>query len=162
MDTNPKSPFSLIRGVLLLLLISLIFAGYYFFFRPISRQEVNLTGTSAYCTFSKDNYLMESHSKGGKTRSVTTADGRIDHLVDDGETTYLWQEGQSVGIKIYQPYLAEFDNVEEPDPSVIGKTPQDLGMTVKCLARWFPDSIFQPPQNIQFTESQGVTAGVKP
>lgn len=87
------------------------------------------------------------------------------HFIKDGETQYIWSDGQPGGIKmtITKEEEEEFKKMAKENQ---GSVDMDTKVTMKC-SKWSPDAgMFAPPSGIEFQDFsdmmkslQGASAG---
>lgn len=121
------------------------------------------SGRPTTCTITKDATQMEYNLKGKMMAAKITSevDGKttLSHMLSDEQYLYLWVEGQNQGTKM------NLSTPSSPAPTYLSeeKTPQfdsaddyqalqDEGYTINCQPGTFSDSIFTPPNTIDFLD----------
>ncbi len=122
-----------------------------------SLKDLLAKGIAQSCTFSSDAESGTVYVSGGKTRgdfsSVTEGKTVLSHMIVDGNTSYLWTDGQNTGFKMsFDPNAAA-----SATPGTAGTTGStgsfdaNANMNYKCSS-WFADaSKFALPAGVTFT-----------
>jgi len=128
-----------------------------------SLKELIAAGVAQKCTFSTSNESGSSEGTtfvaGGKMRgdftSVVAGKTTKSHMIVDGNTNYIWTDGEKTGFK------TTFEETESsggegtsgsPETTAEGQTDLNQKVDYKCSA-WVTDlSQFAPPSDVQFTD----------
>lgn len=133
-----------------------------------SVKDLIAAGIPQKCTFTSTeggaSTQGTTYVAAGKVRGDfgSTIDGKasVSHMISDGETTYIWQDGQMNGVKMEIPKDSQGEASTQPVDTSVGKQADlDQKMDYDCSA-WIPDtSLFSPPSDVTFTDlSQMYTA----
>lgn len=130
---------------------------------PSSLKDLISKGIAQSCTFSNEGSTGTVYVSGGKVRGDfdTTVDGKVtkSHMIVDGNTSYIWSDGQTTGVKM------TFDASATPSAtgttSTAGSFDASANMNYKCGV-WLADSsMFVLPVGVQFM-SFGTPTGASP
>lgn len=130
---------------------------------PSSLKELISKGIAQSCTYSNEVSSGTVYVSGEKVRGDfnTTIDGKItkSHMIVEGNTSYLWSDGQASGIKM------TFD--ASATPSAEGATTPvgfDAGanMNYKCGAWIVDSSVFTLPTDVKFMTFETTAPGASP
>lgn len=147
-------------------LLVLLLGGYFFMTRgkpgslpgsqtstsPSSLKDLLTKGVAQSCTFSNEGSNGTVYVAGGKMRgdfdAVTEGKTVKSHMIVDGNTSYIWMDGEKTGFKM------SFDPATQSEGSAESTTPGsfDAGadMNYKCGA-WINDgSLFKLPADVSF------------
>lgn len=128
-----------------------------------SLKDLIAAGIAQKCTFSTTDESGSSEGTtyvaGGKMRgdftSVISGKTTKSHMITDGNTNYIWMDGEKTGFKTT---IEETGETETGDTSVSQDVTSQGGADLnakadyKCSA-WVTDSsMFTPPTNVQFTD----------
>jgi len=126
-----------------------------------SLKELIAGGVAQRCTFSTVDESGSSEGTtyvaGGKMRGdfTTTSSGKTtaSHMIVDGNTNYIWMDGEKTGFKTTIEETAETgDTPVTQDVGSQGGVSLDQRTDYKCSA-WITDlSQFTPPATVQFTD----------
>lgn len=116
-----------------------------------SLKDLLTKGVAQSCTFSNEGSTGTVYVAGGKMRgdfdSVTEGKTVKSHMIVDGNTSYIWMDGEKTGFKM------SFDPASQPSGSgaPTGGFDTNASMNYKC-GTWITDSTqFTPPSNVTFT-----------
>ena len=118
-------------------------------------------GQSQQCSFSMDEGSSGSvYVASGKMRGdfTTTSDGQttVSHMLVDGQTSYLWMDGQDTGYKF------SIDAADQPEgqSGQEGQANMDLDEKVDYSCKpWSVDSsVFALPQGVEFSDMSQFTS----
>lgn len=110
-----------------------------------------------------DNSELAYYLKGSKMKTAFLQDETFSYMINDGEYTYIWQEGSLEGIKTALPteeemaetveqtedYAKDYPDFYNPDAIV---EYEKTGYKVDCQKDSFGDEMFVPPTNVVFTD----------
>jgi hypothetical protein len=126
-----------------------------------SIKDLMASGVPQKCTFSTSDESGTSEGttyvSGGSVRAdfSTTIDGEtsVSHMITDGKTSYVWEDGKPTGFKMVTPEYEEGFGSEDSEG-----TSEDEGVDLDqnadyVCAPWIPDnSFFEPPGDVDFTD----------
>jgi hypothetical protein len=99
-----------------------------------------------------------TYVSGGKVRGdfSVTQEGKttINHMISDGQVSYIWQDGEKNGFKMTLSAEDAAEIKSDTSTSATAATGADLDQKVdyNCSA-WIPDnSMFDPPKDVTFTD----------
>lgn len=116
-----------------------------------SLKDLLTKGVAQSCTFSNEGSAGTVYVAGGKMRgdfdSVTEGKTVKSHMIVDGNTSYIWMDGEKTGFKMSFDPSAQTTGSAAP----AGGFDANASMNYKCGA-WITDSSqFTPPSNVTFT-----------
>jgi hypothetical protein len=118
-------------------------------------------GTSQECLFSTEGSNGVVYVAGGKVRGdfTTESEGQttISHMIVDGQTSYVWMEGQQMGYKFS---FDESAQVQDQDQGQTSQATVDIDQKVDYNCKsWNTDpSMFTLPAGIEFSDMSQLTA----
>jgi len=130
-------------------------------------SQLLASGTSAKCQITDINnpeFVTEIIFSGQKMKMTGTevAQGSTGSFINDGEYTYVWQEGQTTGYKTRNVDPEDVDNMKEESPDYesgdVSEAPDfsqyetDPTFKVNCQEINISDDEFTPPSNVQFID----------
>lgn len=120
---------------------------------PASLKDLLALGTTQKCTFSDSGSSGTFYVGGGKARgdfSATEA-GKVlaSHMIMDGQTSYIWMDGQAQGFKMSAQASSSTTN-----PAVGQSSAPDVNkkMDYKCEAAVSDSSMFKLPSGVTFVD----------
>lgn len=128
---------------------------------PTSLKDLISKGLTQSCTFSIGSSSGTVYVSGEKVRTDydTTVDGKVttSHMIVDGNTSYIWTEGQATGFKM------TFDASASASPQGTGAPAAgfDAGANnnYKCSTWLVDNSLFTLPAAVKFTSFETVPGG---
>ena len=130
---------------------------------PASLKDLISKGIAQSCTYNNEGSNGKFYVSGDKVRGdfETTVDGNVtkSHMIIDGNTSYIWSDGEKSGIKM------TFDASATPSGSTTtspgGSFDTAANMNYKCSVWVVDSSVFTLPVGVQFM-SFGTPSGVSP
>lgn len=163
--------------VIAIVLILLLIGGYFIVkgrsnssVTPVATQEQSASslkdliskGLAQSCTFSSGGSSGTVYVSGGKVRTDydTTVDGKVttSHMIVDGNTSYIWTEGQATGFKMTFE-ASGTPSAETTNAPAAGGFDSSANMNYKCKTWAVDASQFALPAGVQFTSFGGSTSG---
>lgn len=164
------------KVLIVVVVLLLLAAGYYFYNKSrggssmvggdivsgmMSYKDLLAAKVPQKCTYSMNEASGgegTTYVSGGKVRSdfSSTQDGKAvaSHMISDGTTSYVWNEGDKTG---YKMTISQEQMNATPVPSTEtgsngGEGDINQNYDFKCSA-WIPDnSLFNPPSDVTFTD----------
>jgi hypothetical protein len=130
---------------------------------PSSLKDLISKGIAQSCTYSNEGSSGKFYVSGSKVRGdfETTVEGNVtkSHMIIDGNTSYIWSDGQKSGIKM------TFDSSATPSGSAAtspaGSFDTAANMNYKCSVWVVDSSVFTLPVGVTFM-TFGTPTGVSP
>lgn len=123
--------------------------------KPGSLKDLLTLGTAQTCTFNNQGSAGKVYVSGGKVRgdfdTTTESTTTKSHMIIDGNTSYIWMDGQTTGFKMsFNP---------DQTPSATASTQTSTGsfdpradMNYECSAWVVDSSMFALPSGVTFQE----------
>lgn len=114
-------------------------------------------GQSMKCTWSSDIGEGISYIKGNHVRTESTVNDTTNYIVNDGDCSYIWEDGEVQGIKFCTSSLPTDSTNPSEITSPSGATAdsfaadQQPDVDVNCSATTINDDLFTPPADITFS-----------
>jgi hypothetical protein len=157
---------------LVLVLLALLF-GYFFLNKnsKVSNQSKTSTqvssgsksikdllsgGVSQKCTFKSDSSEGTVYTGSSKMRGdfTVTASGQkiVNHMIVDGNTSYMWVDGQKTGYKMSFDMTSDTSISSSPSSASTSEVDTNTKMDYDCSAWIIDSSVFVTPSDVKFTE----------
>jgi len=126
--------------------------------QPSSLKDLLAKGVAQTCSFSNDTNKGTVYVSGGKVRGDfdVTADGKTtkSYMIVDGNTSYIWMEGQTTGFK------TTFDLQASDQPAATNAAPTESfnanqNLNYNCKPWIVNSAVFTLPAGVNFMEFGG-------
>jgi hypothetical protein len=123
---------------------------------PTSLKDLLAKGVAQTCTFSNDASSGTVAISGGKVRGDfdATVEGNVvkSHMIVDGNTSYIWMDGQATGFKATFDAEAAKDSSTTTPKTAQGSIDANESLNYNCKPGIINASAFDLPKDVSFTE----------